>query len=193
MTGFEIGSLVVSSGALIGAALAIWFTHKQFKANIDFSKKQSKAIIEHNKLSILPMLDTHVDTHTNKNTNIDANYQKTIIITIIKTVVLQNNGSGTAVIKKISLFIDNKMVDNENPMGRVVEKILKDCSVEGESLNVFTLGKKGRGLLSGDNITLIKLEFSGEPNVKDEKMFDSFDIKIDYESLDGKKYTYLSK
>ena len=185
MTIFEVSSLVVSTGALIGAAIAILFTHKQFKANINFSKKQSKEIIKYNKLTMLPMLDTHINTHVNKSASATN--------TIIKTVTLQNNGLGTAVIKKISLFIDNKMVNDKDPMKSIAEEISGTCSVETKTLNVFTLGKKGRGLLSGDNITLIKVEFKDEPNEEDEKMLDMFEIKINYESLDGKKYTYLSK
>jgi hypothetical protein len=175
MTVFEIGSLVVSVLATISAMTAIWFTHKQFKANIEFSKKQSKAIIEHNKLSMLPMLDIHTDTHTNKN-----------IVT--RTATLQNNGAGIAVIKKISLFIDDKIIKDKNPMGFIAKQILKDCSVKSEALGTFALGENGRGLLSGGEIILIKIEFMGKPSEADEEMIDGFNIKIDYESLDGKKY-----
>jgi hypothetical protein len=176
MTVFEIGSLVVSVLATISAMTAIWFTHKQSKINIEFSEKQSKAIINHNKLSMLPMLDIHYDTNTNKNT-------------MIKTVILQNNGLGIAVIKKIALFVDDKIVNDKDPIGFVAKKMLKDYPAKSEVLRTFSLGEDGRGLLSGKKIILIRMKFiKGSIEEDDENIY----IKIYYESLDGKKYTCSS-
>lgn len=187
MTIFEIGSLIVSILALIGSATAIFFM-----------RKQSQEVLKYNYLSILPMLDMHTDTRTDTNTHTNTNpntnkVTKTITKIITKTVILQNNGLGTAIIKKISLFTDGNIVDDKDPMNFIKNKILKGFSVEVESRYCFTLFKKGRGLLSGENITLIKMEFKDEPSKKDEEMFDKFELKINYESLDGKKYIYSSK
>ncbi len=180
ITVFEIGSLVVSISALISAAVAIWLTHKQSKANIKFSEKQSKAIIKYNKLSIKPMIDTHIDTYTNT-------------AETIMSLTLQNNGLGTAVIKKITLLLDGKKIKNEDPMNFIVEKIKADCSVKSNNITVFSLGERGRGLLSGGSIILIKMKFQGELSEEDKKEIDRFDIKINYESLDGKKYIHPPK
>ncbi len=172
ITGFEIGSLSISTITVIVLGLAYW------------------KIIQHNKLSIMPRLDTHIDTQTNTNTNTKTN-QKTTKTIITST--LQNNGLGTVIIKKILLLVDNEETENEDPMNFIVEKIKANCSVKSNNITAFSLGERGRGLLSGESIILAKMEFQGVPTEEDEKKIARFDIEIYYESLDGKKYIYPPK
>ncbi len=169
MTVFEISSLVISSVTVI----VFSFTYLQYKK-----------ITKHNTLSIVPRLDIHIDRQTN------ISNQKITETTI--TATLQNNGLGAAIIKKISL-IDNKETKNKDPMDFIVKEINSNCSVKANDITTFYLDKEGRGLLSRDSIILAKMKFPGVLSEEDEKMIDGFNIKIDYESIDGNKYIYQSK
>ncbi len=166
----EISSLVIS----LVAVIVLYLTYLQYKK-----------INKYNTLSIVPRLDIHIDRQTN------TSNQKITEITI--TAILQNNGLGTAIIKKISLIIDNKETKDKDPMDFIVEKIKDNCSVKTNIITTFYLGKEGHGLLSRDSIILAKMKFLDEPSEEDEKMIDSFNIKIYYESLDGNKYICQSK
>ncbi len=170
MTKFEIGSLFASFGMIIIVLTSIWFARKQFK------------------ISIKPILNIHIDRHAD---NQISDKKTTTKITI--TAALQNNGLGTAIIKKVSLFHNNNRVETDDPMKVIADKIVANCSVKSENSTFFTFGKKEIGLLSGDSITLIKMQFSDDLNEADEKMIERFNIEIDYESLEGDKYTYQSK
>ncbi len=163
----EIGSFVIS----VITAIVLCFTYRQ--------------ITKHNTLSIVPRLDMHIDRQTN------ISNQKITETTI--TATLQNNGLGAAIIKEISLIINNKETKNKDPMGFIIKKINDKCSVKANDITTFYLDKEGRGLLSMDSIILAKMKFPGVLSEKDEKMIDDFDIKIYYESLDGNKYTYPSE
>ncbi len=164
MTVFEISSLFIS----VITATVLSFTYRQ--------------ITKHNTLSIVPRLDMHIDRQTN------TSNQKITETTI--TATLQNNGLGAAIIKEISLIIDNEETEDKDPMGFIVKKINDKCSVKANDITTFYLDKEGRGLLSKDSIILAKMKFPGVLSEEDEKMIDSFDIKIYYESIDGNKYTY---
>ncbi len=169
MTGFEIISLVAAFGMIIVVLFSIYFTRKQFK------------------ISIKPILDIHIDRNTDSQTSDKKTIKKTTI-----TATLQNNGLGTAIVKKISLIdADGNIVEKDNPMKFIAEEIVKNCSVKSENSTFFTPGEKGFGLLSRDGITLIKMQFESDLSEAEEKMMYAFDIQIDYESLEGDKYTCL--
>jgi len=143
---------------------------------IGFVVKQSKETIKHNKLSIKPILSACVDT---------TKHNKV-------TVIIKNNGLGTAIFKKLSVYVkDKEIIGNRNIEQALFIVIGSD--IDNYKCDFFSLLDNGDFSLAKDDELLLlelKLDDVYDYNIEDIKpQLRLLSISIEYESLYGEKYT----
>ncbi len=163
---FEIWHLFIYSFVSIAAlgfsALSLWL-----------ATDQSKKIVEHNKISVMPLLGLNVIQNNNK-----------IFLTEVK-----NNGLGTAIIESLTVFMDGVQIENKNAILTALDKIFDESRYDIEAYGMIENTNDSANFSKDQSFGLFKIEGKdgNEITQQDIKSLKRIVIEIRYKSLYGEK------
>lgn len=163
----NLSTIITSIASIFIASLALYFTKNQ----IDKHDK-------HNRLTVRPYL--------NGSTTID-NDGKTYSFAII------NKGMGPAIIKEANIFVDGKLVEDDNdPIEKAIKLIITTRPIEKFGHQTIAIGSY---ISTNEQIDIATFQTKGlyTPEKLKDSLKDSIYILIRYESIYGESFNYDSR